>query len=157
MERSDDESCCTDYDTDGFWSSEKTLLESVRDGGGGSGGNGCRRRTKKRKKTASKDSTAAAGKDSVAAAGKPSAVAEATVGLRLRWQDFLREHDDEWRGFRTIGRKCFVDVVRPTGCAMRGCSSRWYTTSGYRYGVRFIVISGIEHNRCSRYAFGLKI
>lgn len=106
MERNDGESCDTDYDTDGFWSSEKTLLESVRDGGGD---DGCRRRTRKRKKTAA--AAAAVGKDSTAAA----------VGLRLRWRDFLREHDDEWRRFRTTGRKCFVDVVRPTGYAIRGC------------------------------------
>lgn len=118
MDRSDGESCGTDYDTDGFWSSEKTLLESVR-----AGGDGCRRRTKKKKKTAAaaaagKDSAAAAAsKDSAAVAGKDSAAA----GLRLRWRDFLREHDDEWRGFRTIGRKCFVDVVRPTGYTIRAC------------------------------------
>jgi len=100
MNASDDGSCGTDCDTDGFWSSEKTLLESVRGDGDAGAATAVRRRKKKKR---AKDRNR---KDAAAAAEVPPA------GLKRKWTDFLREHDDERRDFWKTGRKCFVDTVR---------------------------------------------
>lgn len=98
MNKSDDESCCTDYETDGFWSTEKTLLESMK----GVDGEGTTVRRRKKKKAKNSNPP----KDRVESGEK--------VGLRQRWRDFLREHDEEWHDFWRIGHKCFVDTVRRT-------------------------------------------
>lgn len=92
-----EESCYTDYETDGFWSSEKTLLESVK--GNGEGTTVTRRKKKKKKKA--NDPRVGGKKDPVT-----------TGGLWRQWRDFVAEHDDEWRAFWTMGRKCFVQTVR---------------------------------------------
>lgn len=100
--KSDNESCggYTDYETDGFWSSEKTLLESVKgDATAADAATACRRRKKKKKAKERVDSKTAA----AAATGK---------GLKHQWRCFRQEHDREWRDFWRIGRKCFTDTVR---------------------------------------------
>jgi len=103
MKKSDDddddnnESCYTDYETDGFWSSEKTLMESVQGTGAASTTTATRRRRKKKKVRDRGD-----GKKLEALTG---------TGLRHQWRCFLREHDDEWRKFWNSGRKCFIDTV----------------------------------------------
>lgn len=93
----------TDYDdeTDGFWSSEKTLLESMRSGDAAAV---CRKR--KKKKTNGKKENV----DDLERCRKREAVA--STGLWRRWLSFLQEHDEEWRGFWSVGRKCFVHTVR---------------------------------------------
>lgn len=101
MNKSDDESCYTDYETDGFWSSEKTLLESVQ-GGGGATESSTRRRKRKKK---AKDRGGGGKKDATPAVGGSS------TGLRHQWRMFLQDHHEEWRDFWKIGRNCFVDTV----------------------------------------------
>lgn len=97
MKTTDDESCdYTDYETDGFWSSEKTLLESVQ----GTTTTTTRRRKKKRKAKDREDNK------------KDPAVATASPGLRQQWRSFLQDHDEEWHDFWKVGRHCFIDTVR---------------------------------------------
>lgn len=104
MDRNEDESCCshTDYETDGFWSSEKTLLESVR----GTGNNTST--VRKRKKTKKKSERDRGNSRKDAKTGQETT----KTGLRQQWRSFLRDHDDEWRKFWQMGKRCFFDVVR---------------------------------------------
>ncbi|XP_050423678.1 TWiK family of potassium channels protein 7-like isoform X1 [Adelges cooleyi] len=118
---SDGESCCTDYETDGFWSSEKTLLQSVR------GDDGVRKRKKKKKKPAAKE-RCGSDRDPVGA------------GLAGQWRLFRKEHDKEWRSFWRMARKCFVDtVVLVLMCGVGGLVFR-YTEGAfetfYKCGVK---------------------
>jgi len=104
MKKSDDdddennESCYTDYETDGFWSSEKTLLESVQGKGAASTTTTTRRKKKKKKAKDRGD-------------GTKNKLDEAGTGLRHQWRCFLQEHDDEWKKFWNVGRKCFINTV----------------------------------------------
>jgi hypothetical protein len=103
MKKSDDdddennESCYTDYETDGFWSSEKTLLESVQGKAATSTETTTRRRKKKKKAKDRGDGN--------------KKLDEAGTGLRHQWRCFLQEHDDEWKKFWSAGRKCFINTV----------------------------------------------
>lgn len=95
MNKSDgEESCYTDYETDGFWSAEKTLLESVKGGGGAS----TTKRRKKKKKSARERGD-----------GKKDAAA---TGLRQQWWCFVRDNDEQWHELSRSARRCFVDTVR---------------------------------------------
>jgi len=102
MKKSDDddddnnESCYTDYETDGFWSSEKTLMESVQ-GKGAANTSTTTRRKKKKKKVRDR--------------GDGKKLNVAGTGLRHQWRCFLQENDDEWRKFWNAGRKCFINTV----------------------------------------------
>jgi len=98
MNKSDDESCYTDYETDGFWSAEKTLLESVKGVGGEKHSEVTTVRKRRKKKAKNLNN-------------KQDERGEKT-SLRQQWRDFLREHDEEWHDFWRIGHKCFVDTVR---------------------------------------------
>jgi len=102
MTKTDDdenESCdYTDYETDGFWSSEKTLLESVRNDDAKTTTTRRKKKTKKKKKYV--DDQRDDKKDA------------ASTGLKQQWRSFLQEHDEEWRDFWRVGRRCFVDTVR---------------------------------------------
>ncbi|XP_025406703.1 TWiK family of potassium channels protein 18-like isoform X2 [Sipha flava] len=126
--KSDDESCYTDYETDGFWSSEKTLLESVR--GGGAVETTTRRRKRKKK---AKDRSGGSGKTDATATGP-------NIGLRHQWWLFLQDHRGEWREFWKIGRHCFVDtVILVIMCGVGGLVFR-YTEGAfetfYKCGVK---------------------
>lgn len=93
------ESCCTDYETDGFWSSEQTLLESVRGGGtSGQAATAVRRRKKKKKAKDRGD-------------GRKKEPVTTGRGLAQQWRSFLLEHEDEWRDSWRLGRKCIMNTV----------------------------------------------
>ncbi|XP_050522281.1 TWiK family of potassium channels protein 18-like isoform X2 [Daktulosphaira vitifoliae] len=88
--KSDGESCYTDYETDGFWSSEKTLLESVR------GDDGLRKRKKKKKKPSKE-------RELLIKSDKPRLVDQ--------WRSFRMEYDEEWNSIWRMAHKCFVETV----------------------------------------------
>ncbi|XP_025200671.1 TWiK family of potassium channels protein 9-like isoform X2 [Melanaphis sacchari] len=132
MKKSDDdddennESCYTDYETDGFWSSEKTLMESVQGKGNTNTATTTRRKKKKKKAKDRGDSK--------------KKLDEAGTGLRHQWRSFLQEHDDEWKKFWNAGRKCFINtVILVVMCGVGGVVFR-YTEgafeSFYKCGVK---------------------